>query len=222
MKQRTRTCGYPLWQHWEKVGRRCTAVRTAQRTGLAWWWRFCTSSDSCRTPSGLHRRREFCHFTDAPSQSLLKRLLKGEGGAAEWQYSRRRLVRPAASVALLLISHTVPGGTLYLWATGGYFTDTPSPSILKRLLKGEGGYEGLAACEEVMVKSTSPPVVLKRRVRRLARLRVMRMRIAGRQSGERSQHWEGTAAREERGGRNEEAALDNDSLLAVHERSRKR
>ena len=31
-----------------------------------------------------------CHFTDSPSPSLLKHLLKGEGGAAEWQ-SRRRL-----------------------------------------------------------------------------------------------------------------------------------
>ena len=29
------------------------------------------------------RRREFCHFTDAPSPSLLVRLLKGEGGAAD-------------------------------------------------------------------------------------------------------------------------------------------
>ena len=29
------------------------------------------------------RRREFCHFADIPSPSLLKHLLKGEGGAAE-------------------------------------------------------------------------------------------------------------------------------------------
>ena len=29
------------------------------------------------------RRREFCHFDDTPSPCLLKRLLKGEGGAAE-------------------------------------------------------------------------------------------------------------------------------------------
>ena len=28
-------------------------------------------------------RREFCHFADAPSSSVLKRLLKEEGGAAE-------------------------------------------------------------------------------------------------------------------------------------------
>ena len=40
---------------------------------------------------GSSRRREFCHFTDIPSPSLLKRLLKGERGAAERQ-SRRRLV----------------------------------------------------------------------------------------------------------------------------------
>ena len=31
---------------------------------------------------GLSRRRD-CHFTDTPSPSLLKRLVKGEGGAAE-------------------------------------------------------------------------------------------------------------------------------------------
>ena len=29
------------------------------------------------------RRREFCHFADIPSPSLLKRLVKVEGGAAE-------------------------------------------------------------------------------------------------------------------------------------------
>ena len=29
------------------------------------------------------RRREFCHFADIPSPSMLKRLLKGEEGAAE-------------------------------------------------------------------------------------------------------------------------------------------
>ena len=36
------------------------------------------------------RRRELCHSADAPSPSLLKHLLRGEGGAAEWQNSRRR------------------------------------------------------------------------------------------------------------------------------------
>ena len=32
---------------------------------------------------GLNSRRRDCHFADIPSPSLLKRLLKGEGGAAE-------------------------------------------------------------------------------------------------------------------------------------------
>ena len=39
------------------------------------------------------RRREFRYSADAPSPSLLRRLLKGEGGAAEWR-SRRRLGEP--------------------------------------------------------------------------------------------------------------------------------
>ena len=30
-------------------------------------------------------RREFCHVADTPSPSVLKRLLKIEAGAAEWQ-----------------------------------------------------------------------------------------------------------------------------------------
>ena len=38
---------------------------------------------SWETNSRLRRRREFCQFADTPSQSQLKRLLKGEGGAAE-------------------------------------------------------------------------------------------------------------------------------------------
>ena len=36
-------------------------------------------------------RRRDCHFADAPSPSTLQHLLKGEGGAAERQNSRRRL-----------------------------------------------------------------------------------------------------------------------------------
>ena len=36
------------------------------------------------------RRREFCHSAGIPSPSVLKHLLKGEGGAAEGQNSRRR------------------------------------------------------------------------------------------------------------------------------------
>ena len=49
----------------------------------------CWSSSSMQSarPS---RRREFCHFTDALSSSLLKHLLHGEGGAAERQNSRRK------------------------------------------------------------------------------------------------------------------------------------
>ena len=39
------------------------------------------------------RRREGCHFADTPFPSMLKHLLEGEGGAAEWQ-SRRRLGAP--------------------------------------------------------------------------------------------------------------------------------
>ena len=30
-------------------------------------------------------RREFCHFAETPSPSVLKRLLEVEGGASEWQ-----------------------------------------------------------------------------------------------------------------------------------------
>ena len=44
-------------------------------------------------PSQQPGRRRDCHSADTPSPSLLKRLLKGEGGAAGWQ-SRRRLQQP--------------------------------------------------------------------------------------------------------------------------------
>ena len=33
--------------------------------------------------AGTTSRRRDCHFADAPSAAILKRLLKGEGGAAE-------------------------------------------------------------------------------------------------------------------------------------------
>ena len=33
--------------------------------------------------TGNSRRREFCHFADIPSPSMLEHLLKGEGGAVE-------------------------------------------------------------------------------------------------------------------------------------------
>ena len=49
------------------------------------------------TSTRLHRRREFCHSADVPSPSVLKRLLQGEGGAAEWQSFRRRLRPPTAA-----------------------------------------------------------------------------------------------------------------------------
>ena len=38
---------------------------------------------TCPTLCGCNSRRRDCHFTDIPYPSLLKRLLKGEGGAAE-------------------------------------------------------------------------------------------------------------------------------------------
>ena len=43
-------------------------------------------------PVAPSRRRD-CHFADALSPSILKHLLTGEAGAAEWQ-SRRPLVEP--------------------------------------------------------------------------------------------------------------------------------
>ena len=66
------------------------------------------------------RRREFCHSADAPSACLLQRLLyftdilspsipilerllKGEGGAAEWQNSRRRLLASSPSLLKRLL-----------------------------------------------------------------------------------------------------------------------
>ena len=39
----------------------------------------------------IRRPRDFCYFADIPSPSVLKHLLKVEGGAAEWQsFGRRR------------------------------------------------------------------------------------------------------------------------------------
>ena len=56
------------------------------------WVELPSCLDHRRDGVGPSRRRD-CHFADIPSPSLLKRLLKGEGGAAKWQ-SRRRLVGP--------------------------------------------------------------------------------------------------------------------------------
>ena len=51
--------------------------------------------------------REFRHSADTPSPSLLKRLLKGEGDAAEWR-SRRRA--NSATLILVLSSGDLHGG----------------------------------------------------------------------------------------------------------------
>ena len=48
----------------------------------------------CEDPSPVPSRRRDRHSAGTPSSSLLKRLLKGEAGAAEWQNSRRRLPVP--------------------------------------------------------------------------------------------------------------------------------
>ena len=56
------------------------------------------------------RRREGCHFADTPVPSMLKHLLEGEGGAAEWQ-SRRRLSgadEPISAFHRLLNLHADP------------------------------------------------------------------------------------------------------------------
>ena len=41
------------------------------------------------------RRREFCHVDDTPCSSLLKHLVKVQGGGAVELQSRRRLAQPA-------------------------------------------------------------------------------------------------------------------------------
>ena len=53
-------------------------------------------------------RRRDCHFDDDPSPCLLKRLMKGEGGAAEWQKSRRRLIAPDLSQAACPVARYRP------------------------------------------------------------------------------------------------------------------
>ena len=56
---------------------------------LAWPW--AALPICCPPPSHFDSsRRRDCHFDDTPFLSLLKHLLKVEGGATEWQ-SRRRL-----------------------------------------------------------------------------------------------------------------------------------
>ena len=42
-----------------------------------------TTGPDCRIATGLPSRRRDCHYAATPSSPMLKRLLKGEGGAAE-------------------------------------------------------------------------------------------------------------------------------------------
>ena len=62
------------------------------------------ATPQCSPPS--HRRD--CHLADAPSSSLLKHLLKGEWGAAEWQNSRRWLSPPDATKGSPAASRSTP------------------------------------------------------------------------------------------------------------------
>ena len=49
-------------------------------------------------PSNLAVGESFVIWLTSPSPSLLKHLLQEEGGAAEWQNSRRRLLEPVVSL----------------------------------------------------------------------------------------------------------------------------
>ena len=71
----------------------------------------------------------------APSPSLLRRLLKGEGGAAELQSRCHSCWRSlTVSIETLLKGE---GGAAE-WQSRCHSAGAPSPSLLKRLLKGEG------------------------------------------------------------------------------------
>ena len=48
-----------------------------------WMWLHKKGTSTNCYSGTASRRREFCHFDGTPSLCLLKRLLKGEGGAAE-------------------------------------------------------------------------------------------------------------------------------------------
>ena len=73
-------------------GAACTTPIDCQLNGIcrggqcecdaAWGGSNC-SSLQLLSPPGFTSRRRDCHFTDIPSPSLLKHLLKGEGDAAE-------------------------------------------------------------------------------------------------------------------------------------------
>ena len=66
------------------------------------------------SPTVSHRRG--CHFADALSPTLLKHLLKVEGGAAEWQ-SRRRLFGPQYDSRRH--AHPLPAGGAHGGGGGG-------------------------------------------------------------------------------------------------------
>ena len=67
-------CGWPSWRSCWRRRWSCGRVSRPGSSGRGLTFRRCSGADS--------RRRE-CHFADTPSPSLLIRLLKGEGGAAE-------------------------------------------------------------------------------------------------------------------------------------------
>ena len=91
----------------------------------------------------MRRRRGFCHFTDTPSPSLLKRLPKGERGApAEWQSSRRRAMarrgRPARRRCRTARRAASP--TCAADESSGIPLHPPLPLLgVSNILGGEGG-----------------------------------------------------------------------------------
>ena len=86
-------------------------------------------------PLQVSRRREFCHFADIPSPPLLKRLLEGEGGAAEWQ-SRRRLLQVLGDACATC--HTPTGQVLSRRQDYCHSAATPSPFSGSFNRDGEG------------------------------------------------------------------------------------
>ena len=80
-------------------------------TSSDWWIRessrlFGTQSAPISSASLRRRhRREFCHFADALSPLLLRRLLKGEGGAAEWLLEGGAAIGESSVILLTLSLH---------------------------------------------------------------------------------------------------------------------
>ena len=73
-----------------------TAVREGQTADDGLPWPFDpppASLRAARPPFLAPGRRRDCQFTDTPSPSVLTHLMKREGGAVEWQNSRRRASR---------------------------------------------------------------------------------------------------------------------------------